>query len=267
MANWLTKYSYYLISIGELLTGIREWPLVLRVFLAGAPTGPHQISLRGNGLRFRVRRAMDIWSVKESCLDRFYERCGFAIEPGWTVVDVGAGIGEFSLLAALTPGVQVFAFEPFAESLKLLQENVIANRLENVWIYPEAIGGASGSLTLDYSGGEPLQIQSREGRPPGLPDEMTVLSLSLADALARLGIERCDLLKLDCEGAEFAILFNAPEETLQRVRRIVLEYHDDVTPFRHSDLARFLTSKGYQVQTFANAVHSHLGYLRALRLG
>lgn len=44
--------------------------------------------------------ATDVWSAKETWLDRFYERCGFPIAPGWTDVDIGAGIGEFILLAS-----------------------------------------------------------------------------------------------------------------------------------------------------------------------
>jgi hypothetical protein len=35
----------------------------------------------------------------------------------------------------------------------------------------------------------------------------------------------CDLLKLDCEGAEFDALLSADDETLRRAQRIILEFH------------------------------------------
>jgi hypothetical protein len=43
---------------------------------------------------------MDILGIKEAFADCFYTRFGYAVEPGWTVVDIGAAIGEFTVLAA-----------------------------------------------------------------------------------------------------------------------------------------------------------------------
>jgi hypothetical protein len=92
-----------------------------------------------------------------------------------------------------------------------------------------------------------------------------VPSLSLADAFARLEIAQCDLMKVDCEGAEYPILFNTPDEVLKRVRRIVMEYHDGVTRYTHRDMQQFLASKGYSVRVVQNYVHPDLGYLAAWR--
>src|SRR5512133_3299511 len=113
----MKKYFYYLTSIFELLTGIANWPLVVRTFLDLDGTKRKKIRLRRADLTFTVRGKMDIWSVKEAFIDRFYEKYGCAVGEGWTVVDIGAGIGEFTLFAAAAhPGNRVLAFEPFAES-------------------------------------------------------------------------------------------------------------------------------------------------------
>jgi hypothetical protein len=80
-----------------------------------------------------------------------------------------------------------------------------------------------------------------------------------------LDLESCDLLKLDCEGAEYGILFNAPPELLQKIQRIVLEFHEQVTEYTRADLVRFLQVQGFEVDVFENAVHANLGYLRAAR--
>ena len=261
----MNKYTYYLSSIYRLLTGIKNWPLVVRVFLKIAPPGPYIIELRKSGLKLKARGIMDIWSIKETFLDRFYERFGVRIEDGWTVVDIGGGIGDYTLFAAsASPHGRVVAFEPFPESFALLQENVTANRAANVQAFAEAIWSQTGSLKIDSTLGEPGQFISRSADTP-LAQSTEVPSLSLVDAFARLEIAQCDLMKVDCEGAEYPILFNTPDEVLKRVRRIVMEYHDGVTRYTHRDMQQFLTSKGYSVRVVQNYVHPDLGYLAAWR--
>jgi hypothetical protein len=85
------------------------------------------------------------------------------------------------------------------------------------------------------------------------------------DKLEGIGIRQVDLVKLDCEGAEYEILFNLPPVYFPRIRRIVLEYHDNVTAYTHLDLAAFLKEQGYRVKVTPNVVHNYLGYLSAER--
>ena len=261
----ISKYSYYLLSIFELLGGFTDPLLILRVFLGLPVPQPLVVRLRRSGLRFRVRGAMDTWSLKETFRDRFSERCGFAIQPGWTVIDVGAGLGDFTLFAAMRNAMSVYAFEPFPGSFHLLAQNLELNRVQNASIFPEAISGTGGSLTLDLQGGEPLQFHSRAGSVAPAESQIRVESRSLAQILDLLAMESCDLLKLDCEGAEYKILFSAPPELFQRIRRIVLEYHEQVTEYTRDDLVNFLRAQGFRVELFPNPVHANLGYLRAMR--
>lgn len=260
----IRKYTYYFASILRLLTGFKNPSLILSVFLGKKAVEPRTARLR-HGPAFRVRGAMDVWSIKETFLDRFYERCGFVIQPGWTVIDVGAGLGDFTLFAAQVKGTSVFAYEPFPDSAKLLGENVALNKMENIHVSPEAVSSIQGSLLLDLAGGEPLQIKSHN-TPVTQPDhQISVKARSLMGILDSLGESPCNLLKLDCEGAEYDILIKSPPETLAKIERIVMETHDGVTEYSHQDLAEYLMTLGFNVQTFANPVHKNLGYLRAER--
>jgi len=262
----LRKYAYYLLSILELLFGFANPLLVTKIFLKLDPSGVQTVRLRRRGLQFRVRGAMDVWSIKETFLDRFYEKYGFTIQPHWKIIDIGAGLGDYSLYAAVTqPTSQVFSFEPYPESFVLMQKNLLLNGTTNVQAFDQAIGAASGELILDLSSGEPLQFQSQHKQAGPVEKSLSVSSLSLVDALSRLGLESCDLLKLDCEGAEYPILFGASQPVLERIQRIVMEYHDDPNRYNHVDLTRFLKERGFAVETFPNPVHAHLGYLRAIR--
>jgi FkbM family methyltransferase len=262
----LRKYSYYLLSIFELLFGFDNPILIAKIFLNPAYPGIKTVRLRRRGLKFRVRGAMDVWSIKETFLDHFYEKYGFTIQPNWKIIDIGAGIGDYTLHTAMAQqNSKVFSFEPYPESFVLMQENLRLNAITNVQVFDEAIGAASGELILDLTGGEPLQFQSHLKKSANVKKSLSISSLSLVDALTRLGLESCDLLKLDCEGAEYEILFGTPPPVLEHIRRIVMEYHDNLIQYNHTDLTRFLIEQGFQVETFPNPVHSHLGYLRAMR--
>jgi FkbM family methyltransferase len=263
----LRKYSYYLASIFELIYHVRPLATVLRVFLRASQPGEKVISLPHQGVSFKVRGAMDIWSVKETFLDRFYERFGTPLGAGWIIVDIGGGIGDFTTYAARAHASNtVHAFEPTPESFELLQENLKRNRALNARGYAQAIWSEEGTLYIDTTVGEPGQfISHAEGSASTGTASIPVPSITLAQAFQRLGINHCDLLKMDCEGAEYAILFNSPPEALEKVQRIVMEYHDDVTQFTHAHLARFLVEKGFNVQSTPNFVHKTLGYLYASR--
>jgi len=259
-------YSYYLLSIFKLLFGFENPIALAKIFLNSGDSRVKTVRLRTSGLQFQVRGAMDVWSIKETFLDRFYERYGFTIQPRWNILDIGAGIGEYTLYAAtMQPDSRVIAFEPYPQSFVLMQENLRLGKVPNARAFEKAIGAASGELILDLTGGEPLQFQSSMKQTAQIEKGLSVNALSLADAFAMLEMDSCDLLKLDCEGAEYAILFNAPRSVLELVKRIVMEYHDNVVEYTHRDLTRFLSEQGFEVETFRNPVHSYLGYLRAVR--
>jgi FkbM family methyltransferase len=273
----LQKYSYYLTSIIKLLLYIRPLSAVLGVFLRTPRFGYQEISLPGQAVSFKVRGKMDIWSIKETFLDRFYERFGVPLGAGWTILDVGGGIGDFTIFAARAHASNtVYAFEPTPQSFALLQENLKRNHVKNAYAHPQAIWSSESTLWMDTNAGEPGQYTSLAGSAgSAMAGAVVVRSISLEQALQKIGAGHCDLLKMDCEGAEYAILFNTPAEILNRIQRIVMEYHDNAgqhaglsengKPNTHQDLARFLQSQGFTVKVTPNFVHDYLGYLYAFR--
>lgn len=249
------RFGYYLRSIATLLTGFHDPTRIVRIFSPLPPAGTTTVSLRQSQARFTVRGATDVWSVKETWLDRFYERYGFTIEPGWTVVDIGAGIGEFTLLAA-SAGARAVAFEPSPASFSLLRRNLEANGAGNVVATHAAVTGRTGTTRIAVEG-DPLTARAGEG------SGVQVRALSLQDALAEVSMRAVDMLKIDCEGAEYDILMAATPALFARVRRIVMEVHDLDDDHTMSHIVRHLEGAGYRVETFPNPVHTWTGYLRA----
>lgn len=178
----------------------------------------------------------------------------FRIGTGDTVLDIGANVGLFSIWVALNvPSAKVFAFEAASDNFSALAENVRANRLKGISAYHYAVSdGSSDRVTLyrGFHGGiHSIRPEYRNwpSSAGGARQTEKVRTITLARILRRFKIQSVDFLKLDCEGAEYEILFSAPRPTLSRIRKIVGEYHDLSTE-RHGDaLKEFLIRNGFQV--------------------
>jgi FkbM family methyltransferase len=255
-----SRLVYYFTSLPTLFLGIQNWWTMARIFLGIAVPNPVIIELR-DGSRFRIRTRMDVWVMKEACLDHQNEKFSTLIQDGWTILDIGAGIGDFAISIARThPQSIVHAFEPFPESFALLQENLNLNDVTNVRASPRAVGAENGTLELRAVSAQAVQQSTAAQHGTSA---IRVPSITLDQLFADLNLARCDYLKMDCEGAEYGILFNASQDTLGKISHLCLEYHDGVTSYSHIDLARFLEQHGFKVTSQVNPAHHDLGLMYA----
>ena len=252
------RLLYYFRSLFTLLLGVRN-PGALVALLLGR--GPALLALR-DGSRYHVRTLMDAWIVKETVLDRDYERHGVPLQDGWTILDIGAAGGDFTVFAARrAPRGRVIAFEPAPDSVETLRQNVAENGLANVEVRPVAVAAAAGEMTLDVSGGVAVQYRTAGAMEVG-PGRFAVPCVALAPTLADLP-HPVDFLKLDVEGAEYEMLFGLDDAALARVRRLAMEYHEGMTRYTHADLARFFRAHGWTVRVSPSPVRPELGFLYA----
>lgn len=259
----LTGLAYYARSIPRLLINVTPRVKVLALFLGRRINQPLTIALRGSGLRFRVRTAMDVWVIKETCLDRDYERA-VRLQDHWTIIDIGAGLGDFTAYAAQrNPHGCVIAYEPFPESFALLRQNLELNQLHNVEARPYAIADAAGKQSLNVGMAEAVQHTTTQSGA----HTIEVPAITLDQVFDQQHIGQCDFLKMDVEGAEYPILFGAGDGTLRKIKHIALEYHDHTPAGTHQQLRDFLIAHGFAVQHRANPVHDYLGYLYAMNDG
>jgi FkbM family methyltransferase len=257
----LSRLRYYLASIPTLVRGFRNWPAGLRLILGRPGNHPVRLILRHSGLVMDVRSALDAWLVKEVCLERQYEAASIPIRDGWAVVDIGGGIGEFALdVARRFPRARVFVYEPNPDSFRMLMSNLNLNGLANVVPRPVAVAGTAGHVGLRTEGG-------RGALTTVVPKAIggAATAITLEQALAEAGLERCDFLKIDCEGCEYEVLLTASDDTLRRIGAICLEYHDRLTHRSHTELAEALSQAGFRVAVHPNPVHRGQGLLGAVR--
>lgn len=257
----LSRWLYYVSSIFTILLGMSPKLKIIKTFLAWNHE-PFLITLN-NGLQFKVRTAMDIWVIKETCLDRDYEHYGTTLQAGWTIVDIGGGLGDFTLIAARIPNSEVHVYEPFPESYTLLQENLQHNHIQNVNVYDEAVSAKQGHLQLATATGVAVRHSTAQDDDNA---DLTVTTVPLTLVIQRLKSKHVDFLKMDCEGGEYGILLNADEASLNAITHICMEYHDNLTPHTHHELVQFLSQKGFDVKTYHNPAHTEIGFLYARKI-
>ena len=134
------------------------------------------------------------------------------VEPGMVVVDVGANIGDYTLLAARGAGPSglVYAVEPEPHNFSLLTRNVAENGYTNVRCLNMALAGEAGRLTLHVDpanyGGSSLIASN----VPGTAKAVEVVTDTLDHLLAANRPPRpAGLIKMDAQGAEAGIMEGA----------------------------------------------------------
>jgi FkbM family methyltransferase len=153
------------------------------------------------------------------------------VEPGATVLDVGAYIGTHTIAFSrfVGPTGTVVAFEPMPRSFAFLQQNVVDNDLTNVLLNNAALGGRSGAVEvqdLDLNspasyGSTSLRNWSEENSTPS-EGRASIAGSQLVPVVTidKLALKECSLIKIDVEGMEACVIKGAAE-TLQRLGPVI----------------------------------------------
>ncbi len=211
-----------------------------------------------NGRRYRVRSGTtDLAVVTEAAILNPYLGPGYLQLPeDAVVVDVGANIGDFTVQAAsLCPHGHVYAVEPLAGNVEMIALNSALNRISNVEIVQVALGASEGEVEIDVAGSHSsTYYRSREAVT------QKVRLTTLASFIKENEIDRVDLLKLDCEGAEWDIL-PCSDQILPRIRQICMELHL-AGGWTSEKLANWLRDRGYEVKHTPAAWNGRLWAIR-----
>ena len=216
------------------------------------------------GIPVRVRLPFGSWWVAENdacgraiLRDRFEnaERCFVEkyLQPGMTVLDIGAHHGFYTLLAAqkVGPGGRVIAFEPSPREREKLFRHLRLNGCTNVQVESLALGGREGLAELFVVNGKETGCNSL--RPPQVPQPTEVLEVPvgrLDSYLERQRVPGVDFIKMDVEGAELEVLRGAAELLGRRPRPVILcEVQDARTQpwgYAAKEIVEFLRGFGYR---------------------
>jgi FkbM family methyltransferase len=141
--------------------------------------------------------------------------------PSPRILDCGANVGIASLFfRRLYPDARITAFEADPALFAMMTANLQANRAATVETRHAALWTSTGTLTFQCEGSDSGMISTLPGAVDG--NATKVPSLRLRDVLEEGDV---DLLKLDIEGAEAAVLADC-EPVLHRVRAMVMDLHE-----------------------------------------
>jgi len=159
------------------------------------------------------------------------------------VIDIGANVGAFSILAAYLGAKKVIAIEPVLETYKNLFDNINKSKLSTIVPMKYLVSAQNGDkhkISINENSGH----NSMYNVDSNYEIVETVTLHTLLESLDGDDI----LLKLDCEGAEYDILLSASHEDMQRINQVIIEIHADLHPeYKGFDIiTNQLTSFGFK---------------------
>ena len=186
----------------------RNWYLYPLVYF-NLTSKPFVIFETKTDLKLKIRtKSTDLMALTHVWLIEEYRNVDFKIGNNDTIVDVGAHIGLFSLFAAqFCKKGRVFCFEPVNDNYELLLENIKLNNITNIIPFNCAVSQNSSKVKIflnDDQSSHSMFIPNSES--------IEVPSISVHDIFKENEIKKCDLLKLDCEGAEYDIIKSIKQE-------------------------------------------------------
>lgn len=215
---------------------------------------PHMVLEHGGcRIRYATPNPVTVWRVQT-----ILQKEPITIEwiasfaPGCVLVDVGANVGMYSMLAAVTRQARVFAFEPESQNFAVLNRNIVMNEVQDlVCAWPAALSNSSGLDRLHVSSfriggschsfGEALDFNLQEAK---FELAQGSVSVTLDEAVASGTVPVPNHIKIDVDGFEHRVVDGA-RETLARpeVESLLIEVNPKLE--EHQMLIRDLASHGF----------------------
>jgi FkbM family methyltransferase len=197
------------------------WLTLVLKFVPNVWKNPILLRLKDGGAFF-VKDFMTLYIYKEVFVDKCYDSPALTEEYP-VIVDIGANSGLFALrMKQLYPNASIYCFEPFKTNFKQLNDNIKVSNLDNIAPFQFGIGGVTRMERLyihnSNVGGHSI-IQSLANSTNYTEIEI----VSIKEVFENLKITKCNLLKIDCEGAELEIIKNIDHKIAATIEKIIFE--------------------------------------------
>ena len=176
------------------------------------------------------------------------------MQSGDVVIDIGANVGMYSLMSAVSRGTRVYAFEPEASNYNLLCQNIRLNNMgDKITAY------CAGNL--DYDGFSVLNIAHNRDVGPGgcchtveaeLNFDLSRMSVAFKQGINTVMLDTfCkqmnivpDHIKMDVDGLEHRVI-NGGLESIQKARTVIIELNTNLK--EHNDSVSKMKSLGFKL--------------------
>ena len=171
--------------------------------------------------------------LNEIFVQEVYTRHGFYIpKKSDVVVDVGANIGLFALfLVNQSSATEIRCYEPIPSTFGRLRHNIDTNHLAT-GVQPTQVAVWNSTCQVKIA---EHQCSAQSSASLLLSEESEIVRYILVDCatlthLLSSDVRPIDLLKIDVEGSEIEVLQGISPPLWKRIRRVVIEYHDESRP-------------------------------------
>ena len=231
---------------------IKNWNLYLLLYLG--LLGGNPIFIFRNNFKVKIRADQtDFYVLTNVWLLEEYDNKKIQIKKDDVIIDIGAHIGLFTIyVSQFCNDCRIYCYEPIKENYDLLVDNIKLNNIKNTTIYQKDVTDKSSIVRIFLNQDNAAHSIFTESNK-----YEDIESISLKDIFDSNKIQKCDLLKLDCEGSEYIILNSLPDFYFQRIKKIVMEYHmADKKPELLENLIKKLRELDYKVDIRKNTTDS-----------
>jgi len=203
-----------------------------------------------------------VWEV---FIKKNYCPKGMEIKNNDLVIDIGSNIGIFSIYASMkSPKGKIYSYEPFKTHYNRFLKNIELNNLKNINPNNLAVCRQKGKRELfinEKSSGMHSVIFKENSK-----NKAIINCTTLKDIFEINKIKKCNFLKIDCEGAEYEIIYNTPKNILCKIEKISLEFDNiDKKDKNCFSLKKFLEANNFKVTI--KGANQHQGILYAKNIG
>jgi len=176
------------------------------------------------------------------------DMCLSLVKPGFTIFDIGANIGWFSLIVSKNiPDITVYSFEPITATFENLNRNLAINGNLPVTTYNFGFYSENTSLTFYYDS----ECSGKTSAANLAEVEVTEVNCNLKkmDSFVKNEkIKKLDFVKCDVEGAEYFV-YKGGLETLKKFKPIIfsemLRKWSAKFDYHPNDIITYLNNIGY----------------------
>lgn len=247
----LAKYA-------NLIRNISNWHLYFtRKF--NVPFGQLLFRTRDRGIAFMTPAKSLYLVFKEIFVTDVYSMdqlaAGLPEQP--VIVDIGSNAGYFTLfLLTKKRQARVYAYEAVLANCKLFLRHLEMNPLLKgmVEVHHKAVTG-SPAATIKLH----LEAADQHSVTASVYADFTkdntyveeVPCISLTEILVSNQLSKVDLVKVDCEGSEYPIIYETPPHVWEKIDRMAIEVHNlDKEKRNMACLEGYLTSLGYTLKNY-----------------
>lgn len=181
-----------------------------------------------------------------------------------TIIDIGANIGYYSLVAAAAnPQTQIYAFEPVERVFRRFEKQIKINNFTNIQSEKTVISNYNGEITFYVPTGNEMSLASsvKKGWVTNVSEELVnCVSLDSYSNSKKTG--KIDLIKIDCELHEYEILQgmseimknDSPAILMEVMMPDKMELSNPISDYDYLNIQTLMKMHGYIIYFINNEV-------------